>query len=451
MLETKHARLLLVGILFFPLGGCDAGEKALPPVQVESLHFRYHAGSASEVQSDILDRLERSRTDVLAYLGRDDEDVIDYYLFPDRDSYLAAAPCGPESYGCEENHEIFSNDVMSEHELIHAYVRDIGFPPIPILEGTAEGIGCLRSGVTDTANDWQSAVEQYPPPEPVYGSGRRLVRSLLDSSGVARFADYYGTAVYTRDPALFALQFQQSWSEPVAPLWSAVNAEANPPPARCPCMADPVAPDGTNVLVSHPNASDYRPIAAGTETVLVTFSTNTIVGIQDCLRETTDAQLLSVQSPPASLALLRLDPPNQYFMDFELPTSAAPGQGASDDSFTATGGMTVEQTCTTASALTVGSNVTQLAIAVPHRTSSGAWYVPLTLPSQATLYRADMTSTSLDICPDCASTCAALDGAGSATPISGQVVLRISPDASLPSAGLATVNLSIVTSGSISL
>ncbi|HVV49302.1 MAG TPA: hypothetical protein VHO06_06575 [Polyangia bacterium] len=448
MRVTGHS-LLLFSLAAGFFTGCGGSGATLPPVQVESAHFRYHAESATEVQSDILERLERSRADVLAYLGRQEDDVIDYYLFADHDAYTAATPCGSETYGCETGHSIFSNDVMSEHELIHAYTRDIGLPPIPIVEGTAEAIGCLRQGVSDTAEDWQSAVANYPPPEPVYGTSRRLVRALLDTHGIAQFTDYYAQSVYTWDPALFALQYQQFWGTSFAPLWNEVNAEGSPPPARCPCMADPISPDGTTVAVIHPNASDYRPIAAGTQTVLLTFSTNTFVGIQDCSRETTDAQLLSLQSAPASVALLRLDPPAQYFLDFELAASSSAGQGATTDAFTATAGVEVEQTCTTATPLVLGANVTQLTVAVPRAPSGVTWYVPLSLSGSTMLYRDDSAPTSLNVCADCASACSPLDGFGSAVPANGQAVLQISPGASQSPTGLVTVVLSLGSSGSI--
>ena len=411
---------------------CDGNQTDLPPVQASSARFRYHAADRTEVPSDILERLERHRTDVNAFLGLVDDEPVDYYFFSDP----ARVSCPLESTDCSNGRSVFSTDPFMEHELLHAYLAGTGTPPQPIIEGMAEVLGCIRGGGSPTVErDWKRAVEEFPTGDwSIYHSSQRLMKHLLSGMGARRTIRYYREAVFTTDAALFALQFERWWGIPFEQVWSAA---IGPEPTSeslpiCPCQADPISPATGAQLLPHVNASDYRPLDPGCRTFVLDFAMTGGVFLQDCERRTPLVRLLGPAARGRSLIVIRtLDTP--HFLSF-LSTGT--------ESFVSSDGVALESSCSAASSIALDAG--SLGIAGP-RNGGDRWYLRLQTSRPLTVTRRDSNASGLRVCQDCTLTaCQDLSSTTDTASVSDGAILELTPSASGAIGALDAADVSFI-------
>ena len=422
--------MLLMGVMLC-LSGCEGSD--LPPVRAASTHFRYHARNASDVQSDILDRLERDRADFYNLMGLSGDAITDYYYFTDPSDLQRNGPCALPLSDCTVAHSAFASVPFHQHELIHTYMADVGAPSVPLLEGTAESVGCLRSAsASDYAaeTDWRRVVQEYPTTDlTLYASDERFMTYLMNQMGISQTVEYYRTDSFTLDPDTFATNVQQFWNLSIDALWLASVGTGAPQDFLpvCPCSVDPITVNEGPVSITHPNAAEYRPIAAGTTPLTIDFTSNGYVGVQDCARNTPGVQMLQ-QSLSGNSSTVILQPgPEQYFLTFQT-------QGT--DTFTPSQDLALQPACANLSTFAAGARANQLAIAVP-RSSGSAWFVSLATATSLTVGRADEGTGALSLCSDCTLTdCQPLNSFGTSALLSGSGVLEFMPDSSSSTQGL---------------
>jgi hypothetical protein len=160
--------LLLTSLVI--VAGCGDAV-TLPSVETSSAHFRYFASSSDRIPSDVLDRLEQHRTDILGFFGISDERIINYYRFDRVEDFNRLDRC-QESLGCTRGDELFTTLAFDQHELIHAYLSDWQ-PGFLIAEGTAEAFHCgeaVREWVfaPPVELSWPTVVGQSPGDTDVY-------------------------------------------------------------------------------------------------------------------------------------------------------------------------------------------------------------------------------------------------------------------------------------------
>jgi hypothetical protein len=430
----KLAILFLSGPILLMLPTCGAPSPDLPPIQASSAHFRYHARAPADVQSDILDRLERNRADFYQFMGLDDENVTDYYYFTDDADRAANSPCPIAGADCALRHSAYASIPFHEHELIHTYMFGVGAPSVPVSEGTAEAVGCIRQAGgygTSGETDWRRAVHDYPTSDlTIYAASQRFVLYLMKQMGVAETVAYYRADPFTLDPASFAQDFQRFWGSPIDDVWSAAVGSGAPEPTLpiCPCEVDSIAIGSGETSVIHPNDAAYRPLPPGPGPLTLDVSTSGFVELDNCGRDTTSMQLFEVGGSTRHTVVLQADD-DHYFLTFD---------GSGTDTVTASQDLALQPTCAGLSTFAV-DRASQLALAAP-RAGGATWYLRLSTTHPATLARFDIGSGALSICSDCSQTsCQSLAPSTGTASVEDGMVLRFTPDSSTAANGLDVV------------
>lgn len=190
-------------LLCLALAACSSPE--LPPLQLETTHFRYH-GRTPPTCSGLGEWLEHHYQTMSAALGVElpAGGKIDIHTFADS-ADLAENGCGAiqgvEPTGCADGTDTYSVQEYDPHELIHAYASLLGDPPLFFKEGLAETLGC---GIW--ADDL--AIERPADVRPLlttagfrklqgaaffaaYGATADLTRWLIDVHGMGPFLAFY--------------------------------------------------------------------------------------------------------------------------------------------------------------------------------------------------------------------------------------------------------------------
>jgi hypothetical protein len=393
-------RVLLVNVIAMALCGCGQ-QVTLPPVEASSPHFHYFAMSQAEIPLGILDRLEQHRADMLGYLGLTESGIVTYYRF-DRIVDLNRIDCsGSVGAACTDGSTVYTTNVFEQHELIHAYLS-AWTPPQLIAEGTAEAFHCgepLRDWVfaTPLKTAWDAVVAQPDSDRDVYRWGVRLVLHLIRTYGVAPFVKYYQTAHLTDDPALFALEFERFWGQPIDAVWAVLagNINATPLPI-CPCGLPVVPTDGGVMPLSA--FDDYRvlPPPQDGQTLVMQLVGNAPKlmrcegGAAMPMRGISATGAPSVQ--PAIAALVTDQ--DRYFVSFDGASSVA-GQWQ----------PLIASDCSVAGLLSVSLQTDYVAVGVPRRTDGAVWYIELSFAGQATISREDAGPITMYSCQACNFNC----------------------------------------------
>lgn len=365
-----------------------------------------------------------------AYLGLVDQNVVDYYLFED----AAEVSCPLGSPHCTSGRSVYSTMPFMEHELIHAYLAGLGPPPQPLLEGMAEAIGCTRGdGALTVERDWRRAVAEFPTVDgSIYQASQRFARYLLAEKGVPRTMAFYDVALFTTDPAVFALQFERWWGLPFEGVWS--TALGSDPPVEslpiCPCKTDPIVPGSGPQAVSHPNSGDYRPLDPGHHAFLLVFSTTGGAWVQDCERRGPLAQLLGPAVRGRNVIAIRTDDSPQFLsfvsagtevFDVEAPTA-------------------LEANCASAPSVSVDEGA--LGVAAPRAAGSG-WYLRLAAPRALTMTRWDGNASGLRVCRDCSlASCQSLAAALDEAAVEDGMILELTSTTTAETPGLDSAQVS---------
>jgi len=430
--------LLFAWGIVLTLSACQSppeSQRDLPPIQASSAHFHYHARSPDDVQSDILDRLERNRADFYQFMGLADESITDYYYFADETDLIKNAPCTLPRSDCTLRHSAYASIPFHEHEIIHTYMAGVGAPSAPILEGVAESVGCIRSAGADyngSELDWRVAVSNYPSADStLYAGDQRFVTQLMNQMSVAKTVEYYRQDLFTLDPAQFALAFEHFWNLRIDDVWSAAVGSGAPGPFLpiCPCAVNSVAIDSTETSVAHPNDADYRPMPLDSGPLTIEFSTNGYIDVQNCRRDTPSMQVLQQSRLGRSTLVLQPDQ-EQYFLTFE---------NSGTERFTASRNLSLQPTCSGLSTFSAVAGASQLGVAAP-RSGGPNWFIGVSAAAPMRVERIDAGTGALTICSDCSLTnCQSLDSLGATASVGGGMVIQFTPDSSTSTRGLDAV------------
>jgi hypothetical protein len=269
----------------------------------ESQHFRLFVDPAlmqdysiTQGQSS-LDALETDWTDKASMLHTP-EGKVSYYLLAPAD---VAAACsvsefgGSSDAGCTwpDTLEIDAAYLPHQHELMHAYMALLSSARKPIAliaEGAAQSLGCATDQGTpfSYAPPWQQvAIDVAAASSDVYYEGGLLSRYLIRTQGIDAFVRYYEQAPESRDPAVFAANFEAFWEMTIDEAWT----EMHVPPAGsggmdqtiCPCSLPPLVPDSQTIAYDSP-ANPYwtLPPTAGKAIALTSPGGSQEVTLEDC-------------------------------------------------------------------------------------------------------------------------------------------------------------------------
>ncbi|MBI4954008.1 MAG: hypothetical protein HY908_18440 [Myxococcales bacterium] len=263
------------------LFGCGGAE--LPPLALESEHFRLHAYPDDPICARILEGVEQHYAAVAGYLGLALEDGarFDIYKYRDEAELAAKAPCPEAAHGCAGEGKIYVATVTSapfEHELVHAYASLAGYAPTLFEEGLAimlqewDGLGPGERPPHFGSAPLESAVaeEQWdaldPPPSAAAGS---FVRFLVDGHGVPAFEALRRSTPHDASRDEVDAFFCAAMVEPVASAiaqWRAGDAASGWLPVAD-CAAEPLPVGEPSVLGELPCGRARRslvlPDAAG--------------------------------------------------------------------------------------------------------------------------------------------------------------------------------------------
>lgn len=376
--------------LCLTLVSCGGSVSADPvPLQAASTHFRYYATRWLRQINGVRSAAEANRADVYTYFGLNDEEVVDYFLL---DADQIAAHCTDERY-CTVDRQIFTQDELDHHNLIHAYLSGVGEPPRPIREGVAEGLDCYREpyrSYEPGLPTWQDLFRGDQANSPAfYISAMRLVRHLLLRFGPARFLAYYRSAADTADPATFAGDFQAFWSIPIDDAWTAANAAGDVVPLPlCACRAPAMVPDAPGRWVVE---RSYAPLAAPPGALLtlsLPYSAPDEHTLIDCDRAQANVPVAADYG--AGINLIQLDAAPHYLLN-EAGGGAAP---------VLTAGAPLSHDCAAAGTLALTYDVQRIGIVVPR--GSPPMYVRVTAPEAQVLTSAHQNlGVGFRLCSDC--------------------------------------------------
>jgi hypothetical protein len=212
-----------------------------------SAHFRYHTRATDDdACRDILPLLEAHAEVVHDALGMgwDPGEVIDYYKFDGLADVSDNSGCG--ELACADGATVRSAAGFHPHELVHAYLWKVGFPPWLLIEGTATAVACEVPAYPRPTIGWRDAFEADRHSWELYGAGGWLVSRLLATRDPRLFVRLYGSLSNDADADTFAAVFQHIYGERLDDVWDeTVAAEGGT--VFCPweCSRPPISLDGT--------------------------------------------------------------------------------------------------------------------------------------------------------------------------------------------------------------
>ncbi|MDB4981625.1 MAG: hypothetical protein JWM82_2377, partial [Myxococcales bacterium] len=216
-LDQRTTRVVASPFMALAMLALACGRDDLPSAQLlTSPNFRYHARADAVLDPTIMDRLEKHRSEFDAEFGID-SGVVDYYLFRDSDDLLAHSGCPGRE--CTPGRSVRTTKPFEEHELVNAFLADLGRVPPVLAEGIAQHAACLQPQIAELVESgtWPQVVGTDPGTSDlvaerrVYDFGERLVAWMLEQGGPRRFAEFYGASLASLDPALFTLEFERTW------------------------------------------------------------------------------------------------------------------------------------------------------------------------------------------------------------------------------------------------
>ena len=160
--------IVVAAVLLGFASGCATDEvHHFPNDEIwESAHFRYHTRNGETGACEaVLQQLEPHFELMHAYLGFPwpKDGKVDYYKFLDSFDYQNNAECPAQSGSCTDGSSVFSYYTLMEHELIHAYLAPMGYPPRFFMEGIAVALACEQPYVTlGKVASWRDVVALPP-------------------------------------------------------------------------------------------------------------------------------------------------------------------------------------------------------------------------------------------------------------------------------------------------
>lgn len=454
--QSLHITLTSAGavavLLAMTLGCAVDRERLLPKDRTwESEHFRYHSRNSDDsVCVAILEQLERHFEITQSYLGFSwpKDRKVDYYKFLDEADYVSNSGCPDASAGCAPGSTVMSCVTLQEHELVHAYLAPLGFPPRAFVEGIAMVLACDVPIVTllgDIA-PWKQVVTLPPKSNGagVFIEAQWFVGYLLYRYGPERFLSLYE---HLDDELASAEQiastFELVYGETLDIVWNAALASSHR--VRCvnnwQCSGSALPLDGsiqtiaqacdgsdkvrtfelsteTDVIISSGNYSIFAPVSCGEE-------------LPDVLGGNTDGVAANgIVYSPAIMPV----PAGKYFINRFAGSSATVGVRALPL-------KVYSQDCTQLEPIDLGgSEFTPWDFELSIPNDGRSWFVKVHPPSDRSVaWRRLAASTEVEQCLNCIApyTCQSLEGGVAIQPdTDGNVTLRLT--SATPSSGNAT-------------
>ncbi len=182
-------RLDALGLPLALLAACSSEPASLTETR-ESEHFRVHSVPGDpEVCDETLEELERNRSVVSRFLDLRPPDRLEYYKFA---GALEEGFC-PGTSMCQRRGNIFTNQPLHVHELVHGYLWTLGDYAFFTGEGLATAIDCDSMDVSSwepLVGGWQDARPEANPYES-YPIARALLSHLLRRCGPTTALEWY--------------------------------------------------------------------------------------------------------------------------------------------------------------------------------------------------------------------------------------------------------------------
>jgi hypothetical protein len=415
---------------------CACGQDVdLPAVEIgRSLHFRYYARAADRVPPPIFDHLEGHWANMSTFFGLKPDSVIDYYLYDSIEDLEARGPCAGVA-ACAAGASVHTTMPFHEHELIHAYLSQLGFAPPIISEGVASGLSCFEyfSPPADTPVDlpWQDVARLTHRDRQggaiEYGA-MRLVRHIIREHGPATFARFYGYAAYTLDPALFALEFERFFGRSLDETWAEATAPHTTPTyldeAMCPCATGALPLDGSAVAIPWRYGATVPPLPFRLETdtsVRLALSGIALTNIRNCWDDVRVHEILQADAvyPPSQIVIpLRA---GHYYVQ-SLLQGGAPGSIAIEQ------GDWLATECGDGEPLRVDAG-TRGQLVIRARPGAALTYARLTVDGPRPV-TTQFAVSGISVCPSCAAPpadCVAPSAAPAGATLDGSYIVRLEP------------------------
>lgn len=264
---------------------CSADE---PGRTWESTHFRYHSRADDTSVCEVVTQTLEDHFQVLhGYLGFPwpEGAQLDYRKYRDARDIAVSGHCSDGNAACYlPSRGIEAQQVINEHELLHAYLSYLGDSHPALEEGVAEALSCsnklrvpLERGDLAALTDpsvWKSAAP--PQLKQLYEQAAHLVAQLLQGRGPEPFMKLYDRLTPEDGPDQFSAAFEEIYAEPVLQVWERVLAgtAADPGCVRLwECAAPPLeAPPGPR-WGNTCDATALRRTITTTQAMLITEAT----------------------------------------------------------------------------------------------------------------------------------------------------------------------------------
>jgi hypothetical protein len=231
--RRAHLVAVALGLLFAGGPACDGNYDLPADRRWTSAHFDFLTRASDQaICPDVLGPLEDHFTELRGYLGFDwaDGQKVTYEKFVDSVDLAEHNSCGGPVQGCAQGAMVESSLGLDPHELVHAYLSSIGFPPTVLVEGVAVALACGSSlfAQKPTLTWAELASAGYGTGDAVYDAGTWLVGYLLDVYGPRSFLMLYRTLPGTADAATMDAAFRSIYGVSLSTIWTAALAESQP-------------------------------------------------------------------------------------------------------------------------------------------------------------------------------------------------------------------------------
>jgi len=428
---------IVAAVLLGFASGCATDEEHhFPNDEIwESAHFRYHTRSGETgACKAVLQQLERHFELMHAYLGfpwpRDGK--VDYYKFLDLSDYQNNAECPAQSGSCTDGSSVFSYYTLMEHELIHAYLAPMGYPPRFFMEGAAVALACEQPYVTlGKVASWRDVVALPPSDRTgVFIEGPWFVGYLLYRYGPELFISLYdrlNNELASADQ--IAATFELVYGETLDDVWNAAYEYDGR--VRCvtlsACNGLPLLLDGSSqsIGMACDGSDNTRTFQLNTETDVVMSQ----VDVDYYAPVPCDRDLyFAAEGDPVgdtSHGTVASMAPGNYFVGAEFRESGTLGLRA-----LATKALVLNcnqvQTIELDSPEFLGRR--DMSVTIPN--DGNSWFVKLHVPSNREFWWPKAASNEVEQCVSCADPpdCQSFTGDPQLDP-GGNVILRLTPAA----------------------
>jgi hypothetical protein len=220
----------------------------------QSEHFDYYTRDDDpSVCPAVLDTLERHLSVLQAQLGFSLGERIDYRKFRDGADVAASHVCD-ENTVCTLGTRVHTNQILDEHELVHAYLDGTGDPPALFEEGVAEALSC--GGALPAKPDpisWQAALALSRTDPELYQTGQWFVGYLLHTYGPEPFLAFYAGDFYDATADQVSARFASAYGLDLDAEWQRAFEQSEPKLACVPvwaCASSPLPIDGSAVSLA---------------------------------------------------------------------------------------------------------------------------------------------------------------------------------------------------------